>query len=117
MAVGPCVRGSLNCSAISSSAVSLPIAAKFLPGSRRGSAEAERVLVLLEERPPLHAEVAARDRVRRVSSHGDGTAVLEIDLDPADGMAESAEALMRLDHRPPSRFLSSTLEARSPSTG
>ncbi len=55
--------------------------------------------MLLGQLAPLHTQVALRDDVLAVAAHLDHPAVLDVDLDPADGVAEPAEGLVRRDHR------------------
>src|SRR5262249_54713032 len=54
-----------------------------------------RVIVLLEQRPALDAEVALRDRVLLVAAHLEHAVALDVDLDATDRVAEAAEALVR----------------------
>src|SRR5262249_30317211 len=63
------------------------------------AAQPAGVVVLLDEGPALGTEIAARDDVVAIPADGDGAAVLDVHLDPADRVAESAEGLVGLDHR------------------
>ena len=84
-----------------------------------GAAEAGRMGVLRGELAPLHAQVALGDDVCAVATDVEHAAVLDVDLDAADRVAEPAERFVGLDHRRATEtpFSGPARRGRSPRAG